>query len=154
MKVRQSQYFCYQTTLNTEEITTKAALPDVLNGALNRVADFAAARLSAGESRHVQRNTVSLATYPGRKHRPALLAWAQDVAATHRTFLHVVLRASVILPESHHQLSPNQHCHLPRLPRVVLELLGELLGVPRRWGGARGTLVEALAAIAPEAAGP
>jgi hypothetical protein len=28
-----------------------------------------------------------------------LLAWAQDVAATHRTFLHVVLRASVILPE-------------------------------------------------------
>jgi hypothetical protein len=57
-----------------------------------------------------------------------LLAWAQDVAATHRTFLHVVLRASVILPESHHQVSPNQRCHLSRLPRVVLELLGELMG--------------------------
>ena len=58
-----------------------------------------------------------------------LLAWAQDVAATHHTFLHVVLRASVILPNSHHQASPDQRCHLPRLPRAVLERLGDMLGV-------------------------
>ena len=61
--------------------------------------------------------------------RPVLLAWAQDVIATHHTFLHVVLRASVILPESHHQAPPDERCHLPRLPRVVLERLGDLLGV-------------------------
>ena len=83
-----------------------------------------------------------------------LLAWAQDVAATHRTFLHVVLRASVILPESHHQVSPNQRCHLPRLPRVVLERLGVMLGVEmgRRVRNVR-EFAEALAAIVPEATG-
>ena len=84
----------------------------------------------------------------GINHRPALLAWAQDVAATHHTFLHVVLRASVILPDSHHQASPDQRCHLPRLPRVVLERLGDLLGVEmgRRVRNVR-EFAEGLAAI-------
>ena len=45
--------------------------------------------LSAGESRHVQRNTVSLATYPGRKHRPALLPGRRTSRPP--TFPHVVL---------------------------------------------------------------
>ncbi len=85
-------------------------------------------------------------------HRRALLAWAQDVAATHHTFLHVVLRASVILPESHHQASPDQRCHLPRLPRVVLERLGDLLGVEmgRRVRNVR-EFAEALAVVVEEA---
>ena len=40
-----------------------------------------------------------------------------------------MLRASVILPDSHQQVSPDQRCHLPRLPRAVLERLGVLLDV-------------------------
>jgi hypothetical protein len=70
----------------------------------------------------VQRDTL-------RGHRPDLLAWAQQVVATHHTFFHAVLRASVILPDSHQQVSPDQRCHLPRLPRAVLERLGDMLGV-------------------------
>ena len=62
-------------------------------------------------------------------HRPDLLAWAQQVVATHHTFFHTVLRASVILPDSHQQVSPDQRCHLPRLPRAVLQQLGDMLGV-------------------------
>ena len=65
----------------------------------------------------------------GINHRPALLAWAQDVAATHRTFLHIVLRAGVLMPAAHQQASPDRRCHLPLLPRVVLERLGLMLGV-------------------------
>ena len=70
----------------------------------------------------VQRDTL-------RGHRPDLLAWAQQVVATHHTFFHAVLRASVILPESHHQAPPDERCHLPRLPRGILERLAEMLGV-------------------------
>ncbi|MEC9207993.1 MAG: ankyrin repeat domain-containing protein, partial [Pseudomonadota bacterium] len=62
-------------------------------------------------------------------YRPDLFAWAQQVVATHHTFFHTVLRASVILPDSHQQVSPDQRCHLPRLPREVLQLLGDMLGV-------------------------
>jgi ankyrin repeat protein len=61
--------------------------------------------------------------------RPDLLRWAQDVVVGHHIFLHVVLRASVILPDFHQQVSPDQRCHLPRLPRAVLERLGVLLDV-------------------------
>ena len=62
-------------------------------------------------------------------YRPDLFAWAQQVVATHHTFFHTVLRASVILPDSHQQVSPDQRCHLPRLPRAVLQRLGDMLGV-------------------------
>ena len=58
-----------------------------------------------------------------------LRRWAREVIASHHTFLHVVLRASVILPDPHQQVSPGERCHLPRLPRVVLERLAEVLGV-------------------------
>jgi hypothetical protein len=115
----------------------------IFNGAMNRLApaldDGAAAAPAAAASYdadhdhdgtaaigHVDR-AIARRDTPCR--RPALLAWAQDVVATHRTFLHVVLRASVILPDSHQQVSPGQRCHLPRLPRVVLERLVSLLGV-------------------------
>ena len=60
-----------------------------------------------------------------------------------------MLRASVILPDSHHQASPDQRCHLPRLPRVVLERLGDMLGVEmvgRRVRNAR-EFAEALEAV-------
>ena len=43
-----------------------------------------------------------------------------------------MLCASVILPDSHQQASPDQRCHLPRLPRsviVVLQRLAEFLDV-------------------------
>ena len=75
----------------------------------------------------------------------------QEVVATHHIFFHVVLRASVILPDSHHQASPDQRCHLPRLPRVVLERLGDLLGVEmgRRVRNVR-EFAEALAAVVEE----
>ena len=63
-----------------------------------------------------------------------------------------MLRASVILPDSHQQASPDQRCHLPRLPRVVLERLGDVLGVEvgRRVWNVRELLAEALAVIVDE----
>ena len=76
---------------------------------------------------HVDKYIVKRDTL--RRYRPDLLAWAQQVVATHHTFFHTVLRASVILPDSHQQVSPDQRCHLPRLPRAVLQQLGDMLGV-------------------------
>jgi hypothetical protein len=64
--------------------------------------------------------------------RPALLAWAQAVVTTHHIFLHVVLRASVILPDSHQQVSPDERCHLPRLSRTLLKRVGSFLGVRKK----------------------
>jgi ankyrin repeat protein len=117
----------------------------VFNGALNRCHPTRrpqqrggriigrAAPADGSDNGHVDQATVVcdvLDNKPFLDHFPLkLFAWAQDVAATHYTFLHVVLRASVILPNSHHQTSPDERCHLPRLPRVVLERLGDMLGV-------------------------
>ena len=117
----------------------------VFNGALNTPTS------AQDDDNHVDRAIVERDTRCGKRHRPILLAWAQDVAATHHTFLHVVLRASVIIPNSHHQASPDQRCHLPRLPRVVLERLGDLLGVEmgRRVRNVR-EFAEALAAVVEE----
>ncbi len=97
----------------------------VFNGALNTPSP------AQHDDGHVDQAIVKSDTHPGLRgdKRPVLLAWAQDLVAIHHTFLHVVLRASVVLPDSHQQVSPNQRCHLPRLPRVVLERLGDLLGV-------------------------
>ena len=115
----------------------------VFNGALNTPPP---AQHNDG---HVDQAIVQRDTRNDNHRRPALLAWAQDVAATHHTFLHVVLRASVILPDSHHQASPDQRCHLPRLPRVVLERLGDLLGVEMvgRWVRNAREFAEALTEI-------
>ena len=117
----------------------------VFNGALNTPTP------DQHDDNHVDQAIVQRDTRPGWRgdNRHDLLAWAQDVAATHHTFLHVVLRASVILPDSHQQASPDQRCHLPRLPRVVLERLGDILGVEmvgRRVRNVR-EFAEALAAI-------
>jgi hypothetical protein len=64
---------------------------------------------------------------PNMPHHPALLDWAQHVTTTHRTFFHVVLRGSVVMPRR--RISPRRRCHLPRLPRGVLQLLGLFLDV-------------------------
>ena len=84
----------------------------------------------------------------GDDHRPALLKWAQGVVATHHTFLHVVLRASVIPSNIDQQDSPDDCCHLPRLPRDELERVGSFLGVEtwRRLRNAR-EFAEALEAL-------
>jgi hypothetical protein len=79
----------------------------------------------------------------GPDYRPALLSWAWETVATHDTFLHVVLRASVLVPASqrqHHFEHFNhrpqgdeqycgQCCGLPLLPRGVLERVGAFLDV-------------------------
>ena len=95
----------------------------ILNGALNRPAQ------AEHDDDYVDEAIVKRDT-DGSHHRHALLAWAQDVAATHHTFLHVVLRASVILPASHHQQARHDHpCYLPWLRRSSLMRIGVFLGV-------------------------
>ena len=84
------------------------------------------------ECGHIDYNLVKRATYSHPivlSRRPELIALAQHVYAVHHTFLHVVLRASVLLPASHQQVAQDKRCHLPRLPRAVLERLGSMLGV-------------------------
>ncbi len=118
-------------------------------GALNSPAPIAPGATSGHVDQAIVQRDTNIPVYYLQDVRPKLLAWAQDVVATHRTFLHVVLRASVILPDSHQQASPDQRCHLPRLPRVVLERLGDLLGVEmvgRRVRNAR-EFAEALVSI-------
>ena len=125
----------------------------VLNGALNRTATAAAAAAAAAaadddDKGHVAHAIVLRDTRGGRHHRSALLNWARRVVAVHRVFQHVVLRASVILPESQCHAAPHQRCHLPRLPRCVLELLSKFLDVKmgRQLRNAR-EFAEALLAI-------
>ena len=91
----------------------------VFNGALNLPAP------AADDDGHVDQAIVERSTRQGLQHRPALLAWAQDLAATHHIFLHVVLRASVVLP--HRRMSPRRRCYLPMVPRCELERIGSFL---------------------------
>ena len=74
----------------------------------------------------LNKETVDDATFT---YAPALLEWAQGIVAIHHTFAHDVLRASVILPESHQQASPDARCHLPRLPRDEVKRVASFLGV-------------------------
>ena len=127
-----------------------------MNGALNRPTSSTAAAAAAAAAEDegdndqgghvdpaiVQRDTATLAT----EHRPALLDWAQGVVNTHHTFLHVVLRGSVVMPR--HRTSPRRRCHLPRLPRDELERVGSFVGVEtgRRLRNAR-EFAEALEAL-------
>jgi len=139
----------------------------VFNGALNRPSSAQGG--NENDTGHVERDIVAGSTVPGWFiRRPTasrqlvrgppsaggqitLLAWARGVVATHRTFLHVVLRGSVILPDSQHQASPDQRCLLPRLPRVVLERVGAMLDVEmgRRLRNAR-EFADALEALGVE----
>ena len=103
----------------------------VLNGALNRPISSSAAadddEIDNDQGGHVDPAIVQHSTRVGRHHRPALLDWAKRVVNTHHTFLHVVLRGSVVMPR--HRTSPRRRCHLPRLPRDELERVGSFLGV-------------------------
>ena len=145
-------YACYYGNLSVCEWL-------VLNGALNRPTSSTAAAAAAAaadegngdQAGHideaiVERGTADRGRAPDQ--RPALLKWAQGVVAIHLNFLHVVLRGSVILPETHKQASPDDRCHLPRLPRDELERVGSFLGVEtgRRLRNAR-EFGEALEAI-------
>jgi hypothetical protein len=128
----------------------------VFNGAFNRrpaTEDDAQHDEAIG---HVDQAIVKCETRSDDTHnkRSELLAWAQDVVATHHTFLHVVLRASVVLPESHQQISPDDRCHLPRLPRGVLERVGSMMDVEmgRRLRNVR-EFAEALVNVMDEEAG-
>ena len=102
----------------------------VLNGAMNELVSISSIS-SAVEEVHVSEAFVELFN-PAEGEPdccPALLEWAWGVVANHRTFLHVVLRASVLLPASQLLASSEDRCHLPRLPRDELERIGSFLGV-------------------------
>ena len=121
----------------------------VLNGALNRPTPFTAAEEDEGDNDqagHVDQAIVQRDTRYGN-HRPALLDWAKRVVNTHHTFLHVVLRGSVVTPR--HRTSPRRRCHLPLLPRDELERVGSFVGVEtgRQLRNAR-EFAEALEALA------
>ena len=127
----------------------------VLNGALNRPSSIAAAAEEDGNDQGghidpaiVQRDTTKAYSWSTDR-RPALLTSAKLVVAIHETFLHVVLRGSVVMPR--HRTSPRRRCHLPRLPRDELERVGSFLGVEtgRRLRNAR-EFAEALEAILDE----
>ena len=60
-----------------------------------------------------------------------LILWAQRVIAINHTFLHVVLRSNVILPNSYQQKNPSKRCHLPRLPRDIYERVALMVGVEK-----------------------
>ena len=95
----------------------------VLNGAANYPA-------SSPRSESVDQSRVNrLAEADFRDSLPVLCAWAQRVIATHHTFHHVVLRASILLPASQQHANPSARCRLPRLPRVILERVGAFLDV-------------------------
>ena len=102
----------------------------ILNGALND-----------RTTEHVEHRTVEheLHQHASRDHRPAMLAWAQSVVDAHRTFLHVFLRASVVLPAAAAVVAvagagagderPSIRCRLPELPRDLLQRVRDFLGV-------------------------
>jgi hypothetical protein len=114
----------------------------VFNGALNRPTSSSAAAAAAAQEEEGDNDPsiVERDTREGRHHRLALLTWANGVVATHKTFLHVVLRASVIMPDAHQQASPDGRCLLPLLSRDELERVGSFVGVEtgRRLRNVRG----------------
>ena len=103
----------------------------VFNGALNTPEGAQAA--TGDNDAHVDPAVVErdtdISVYYLQNIRPGLLAWARNVVAVHDIFLRVVLRASVVLPAAHQRIGLHRRCHLPRLPRVVLERIGSMLGV-------------------------
>ena len=135
----------------------------ILNGALNRPTSTSADEDDEGadgQGGHVDHaivkrdirkefgNKNSPNWYPN--HRLEILEWAKRVVNTHHTFLHVVLRGSVILPASQRHGPPEGRCLLPRLYRsdhLIMRRVGLFLGVEtgRRLRNAR-EFAEALAA--------
>ena len=93
----------------------------------------------------------SLAKWKDDHGRSIILTWAKDVVRMHDIFSNIVLRASVLLPQSRQQpphVGLDAECLLPRLPKGVLIRVGELLGVEtgRRLRNLR-ELLDALNAI-------
>ena len=88
----------------------------ILNSALNNP-----------RSEHVDRAIAMHDIAPA--HRPALLAWAQDMIDRHRTFLHDFLHASILLPASQWQAHPSERCQLPNLPREIFVHVARFAGV-------------------------
>ena len=88
----------------------------ILNGALNN------------EDDHVNEEVVIRDVF-GSSTASALQTWTQEMIAVHRTFLDVVLRASVLVPLSQQHAPPQQRCRLPMLNRGVLEVVGSYLGL-------------------------
>ena len=60
-------------------------------------------------------------------HRTSLQTWAHRLLAVHHTFLHVFLRASVVLPRR--RVSPRRRCFLPSLPTEASRCVAQFLGV-------------------------
>jgi len=116
----------------------------VLNGALNR-------RCPPFKG-HIDRRMVIKTAFDNLFDpvRSNLIAWTQGAVSMHRTFLHVVLRASVVLPASQQHAAPDDRCRLPRLFRtdhLIMRRVGSFLGLEtgRRLRNAREygeTLVE------------
>ena len=129
----------------------------VLNGALNRPTSFTAAAAEdedgSDQGGHVDPAIVERDTRWGNP-RPALLKWAKRVLAIHRTFFHVVLHGSVILPASQRGADNKVlRCPLPRLFRsdhLIMRCVGSFLGVQtgRRLRNVR-EFAEALVALCP-----
>ena len=114
----------------------------ILNGALNRPTSTSADEDDEGadgQGGHVDHAIVKRdirkefgINYPNSpnwypNHRLEILKWAKGAVAIHHTFLHVVLRGSVVMQR--HRTCPRRRCRLPRLPRDELGRVGSFLGV-------------------------
>lgn len=99
----------------------------VINGALNQ-------RTSAGSiDRDIVKRDLSTEHWPTKyvhqREIHPLQLWAREVQENHRIFFGTFLRASVVLPACQRHTRSLEVCHLPCLPRQVLESVGEFLGV-------------------------
>ena len=114
----------------------------ILKGALNRSSREGADANSGGDIMsdandddesavgHIDKTIVDRDLKPCNKDfRPALLEWARGVVTIHATFLRVVLRASVLVPRTQQEASPDKYCNFPRLPHMAMERVGSFLGV-------------------------
>ena len=115
----------------------------IFNGAVNN------------DTEHVSQNRVQADIRPNALFRPELMEWVQGALDIHETFLNVFLQACVLLPANQQELENQDdvcedeavesrvhsltlknepmerrlHCHLPRLPRGVLQRVASILGV-------------------------
>lgn len=58
-----------------------------------------------------------------------LFEWGEEIIDIHKIFFNVVLRASVLVPVSQQNASPQQRCRLPKLPRDISKRVASFLGV-------------------------
>ena len=110
----------------------------VINGALNQRTsatdngekdDFAAGNID----RDIVKRDLPTEHWPSKdvyqREIHPLQVWAREVQENHRIFFGTFLRASVVLPACQRHTRFRDVCHLPGLPRSVLERVGEFLGV-------------------------